>query len=724
MKKQLREVRYFLFGQHFSDSLRIVLAILIPSVVLAQFGYFQLGLMVSLGALCVSIVDAPGPLIHKRNGMLVCWGLIVVVTLITGFARLNAWALGVEILLFSFLFSMLGVYGNRATAIGTASLLVMILMMDRPLPPAEVWRYTGLVFMGGLWYLLISLAFFQILPYRAAQQALGECIHAISKFLIIKADFYRAETDLQENYRKLIAQQVIVSEKQDAVREVLFKTRQVVEETTQPGRLLVLTFVDVVDLYEQIVAMYYDYTAIHDRFGHTGILDDISNLIHKMAIELDYIGLAIQSNRPYTRPTNLNFPLERLKIKIDAIGKQESDGSNLVLRKLLVSLRNLHQRLRDMLNYSETRATPRRARNEPVEYGRFVSHQAIDLKVFRDNLSTGSSVFRHSLRMTLACLIGFIVAKQFALGHHSYWILLTIIVILKPAYSLTKERNVQRLIGTLVGGAIGVGVLLLTNNPILLFVCMVLLMIGAFSFQRTHYIVLVTLMTPYILILFYFLGIGGFGIVEERILDTIIGSVIAFAVSYLFFPNWESTQLKNFLRDVVQANANYLQTLADGLSGKSIRLTDYKLARKEVYVSSANLSAAFQRMISEPASKQWHRSEVLEFVVLNHILSSNIATIASGLVTGDRNPVMTSDTLKPVKRSLTVLHESLKKLDTDYQRTTPESGTGNKPDIKAAKSETPTKLLPTPDEQLLKGQLEFIQKISADVGKLTDALLV
>ena len=135
----------------------------------------------------------------------------------------------------------------------------MILMMDRPLTHTEVWQYAGLIALGGFWYLAISLSSVQLLPYRAAQQALGECVHAISKFLLIKAEFYNTSTDLEEDYRKLLAQQVTVSEKQDAVRELLFKSRQIVKESTSTGRMLVLTFVDVIDLYEQIVAMYYDY---------------------------------------------------------------------------------------------------------------------------------------------------------------------------------------------------------------------------------------------------------------------------------------------------------------------------------------------------------------------------------------------------------------------------------------------------------------------------------
>ena len=715
MKRQIREVRYFLFGQHFSDGLRITLAILVPSVILYRFEQFETGLIISLGAFWVSITDAPGPVVHRRNGMLYGLLVVVLVSLITGFARMNVWLLGVEILLFSFFFSMFALYGNRATAVGTAGLLAMILTMDRELEPAAVWQYGALVCGGGLWYTAISLTFSQLRPYRAAQQALGECIHEISKFLMIKADFYSIRTDLQEDYRKLMAQQAIVSEKQDAVREILFKTRVIVKETTWTGRLLVLTFSDILDLYEQITAMYYDYPSIRERFGKTGVLDEIARLIRQLAIEMDYIGLAIQSNRPYKSRKDLMRHLERLKTKIDDIGKQDTEGSNLVLKKILITLRNLNQRLNDIHTYSPTVLSEKPHKNRATEYSRFVSHQEIDPKLAVNSLTLSSSIFRHSLRVTIACLVGFVAAKLIAYGNHGYWILLTASLILKPAFSLTKQRNYERIIGTVIGGLIGVGLLILIPNTTGLFWVMLFLMIGAYSFQRTNYIVMVILMTPYILILFRFLGLGGISVAEERVVDTLIGCVIAFAASYLF-PHWESQQLKNLLRDVLVANRAYLRKLVESLSGKPLTLLEYKLARKEVYVSSANLSAAFQRMTSEPQSKQWHKNEIHEFVVLNHILSSNIATITSARLNTEHPSACPPEILRPVRRSLTVLNESLKKLDPAPPQPAAESSASEL--VLPEKPETVVT-----EDRSLKEQLEFIQKVSHDIGKLTDAIL-
>jgi uncharacterized membrane protein YccC len=350
----------------------------------------------------------------------------------------------------------------------------------------------------------------------------------------------------------------------------------------------------------------------------------------------------------------------------------------------------------------------------PLEYSRFVSQQAYDLKLIRNNLNFNSAIFKHSVRVALVCLFGYIVTKVAPYGHHSYWVLLTIIVILKPAFSLTKQRNYERIIGTIAGSAIGIMILIFIPNQTAQFIFLLVCMVGTYSFQRMNYVVSVIFMTPFVLILFNFLGAGNLNIAQERIIDTLIGAAIAFSASYFLFPSWESEQLKKFLREMLTANVNYLQKLSDILAGKKVAIEDYKLARKNVYVHSANLSAAFQRMMSEPKRKQIKSKEVHKFVVLNHILSSFIATAASGLLT--RKPqVYPPEYVKPVKRSCAMLTETARKME------------ANVIPSHAAKSAEETELISTLpdnfDEHLLKSQLDFIQKVSADIRKISDAIL-
>jgi len=728
MSSQTREIKSFFYSQYFSDGLRISLGVLLPTLLLTQFNLFDAGLTLSLGALCVAVVDSPGPAIHKRNAMAICNVIIFLVALITGFARLNLYTLGAEIILFSFLFSMFTVYGNRAASTGTAALLVMILMMDKANKPEDVLGYSAIILAGGVWYMLQSLLFFRIRPYRAAQQALGENMLDVVKFLRIKADFYRSDTDIDQNYHKLVANQIQVSQHQDMVREILFKSRVTVKESTYASRILVMTFVDLVDLFDQIMATHYDYHDIREKFGHTGILDSISILMQRMADEMDNIGFAILSNSRYQKPESFDKDLEKLKIKIDEIGQNDASTSNLVLKKILINLRDLNQRISDIFNYYNSKASGSLIKNlNDVEYSKFVTHQDYTPRIFLDNLTFSSAAFKHALRVSLVCSVGFIITKsaevilladritgrKLVFGHHSYWVLLTIIVILKPGYSLSKERNYHRLIGTIIGGVIGTIILSFVQNTVIELIFLVVFMLGAYSFQRLNYVVSVIFTTPYVLILFKFLGIGHLDIVRERVIDTIIGSVIAFVASYTLFPAWESEMITENLRDVIIANSRYLAKIAENMTGININTTEYKLARKEVYVKSANLSAAFQRMTSEPKRKQKKSKDVHKLVVLNHILSSYLATVGTSTfqktITGAH-----PDHLKLIRRSIAVLNETIKKLGGICIDMTAD---------KVPVQNTTENMKLNADEKLLKEQLGFINKIANDIAKVTDGYL-
>ncbi|MEO6850211.1 MAG: FUSC family membrane protein [Mucilaginibacter sp.] len=712
MNLHSREVKSFFYSQYFSDGLRITLGILLPSLILTRFHQFDTGLALSLGALCISVVDIPGPLLHKRNAMAVCIVCVFLVALTTGFARMNPITLGIEITLFSFLFSMLTVYGTRTAVIGTAALLMMIFMIEKALQPGEVLTYALTVTAGGIWYMLFSLVFFIIRPYRATQQALGESILDVVKCLRIKADFYLPDTDIDDNYLKLVSQQIKVSQHQDGVRELLFKSRVMVKESTNASRVLLLTFIDLVDLYEQIMATHYDYTQVKEKFGKTGILTEVARILDHLSDELENIGFAVLSNRRYNHSHDFNAELENLKRKIDELTANEPAISTLVLKKILVNLRDLNQNIHNIFDYYNSRSSKALIENpNEVEYSKFVSHQDYSPRIFWDNLSFSSASFKHALRVSLVCLVGFIAAKLLSLGHHSYWVLLTIIVILKPGFSLSKQRNYERLVGTLAGGLIGVLVLSFVPDRDILFAFFLVFMIGTYSFTRLNYIVSVIFMTPYVLILFEFLGVSHINLAKERIIDTIIGSTIAFIATYVLFPTWEFEQVQESLQDVVHANTNYLVKIAETITGKPVSTTDYKLARKDIYVKSANLSATFERMTSEPKSKQKKVKEIHKFVVLNYILSSYLANLASGI--SEKNLHKTQpENLKLIRKSIAVLNDSNKKLG------------GNTVEFLSEKTILPEeKKELKPDEALLKEQLGFVNKISNDIAKVTENIL-
>lgn len=701
---QSREIKTFILSQYFSDGLRITFGVLLPSLIFYQLGLLAVGLTISLGALCVSIADNPGPISHKRNGMLFCNIFVFLTAILTGLINSSPILIGIEILLLCFFYSMFSVYGNRASAVGTAALLVMILTIDQDvLASSGTWRHALYILIGGIWYMLMSILLTQIRPYRLAQQALSECIAEVAKFVKLKADFYDVSTDFNENYKKLISQQVTVNQQQDSVRELLFKTRLMIEESTSTGRLLILVFVDIVDLFEQSMATHYDYQAIRNTYGKTETLNRFKEIIIKLADELENLSFSIIKNVKPRRLHDFKTDLENLKLSIDNV--EEQGINSLVLKKILINVRNMVSRIQKIYSYYNVQHLPASLKDKEY-FNKFVSHQDFDLKILKENLSPKSSIFRHAIRVALMCLIGFLVSKLFPFGHHSYWILLTILVILKPAYSLTKQRNIQRLIGTLAGGVAGALILIYVKDQTILFIFLLVFMVASYSFQRLNYIVSVLFMTPYTLILFSFLGENNLNIAQERIIDTFVGSFIALTASYIILPNWEYYQLKNFMREVLISNYHYLMKIADMLTGKQMDITAYKLARKDVYVNSANLGSAFQRMLSEPKNKQKNTKDIHKFVVLNHMLSSYIATLITNLQHVE-NIVPNGANIKSIRKSAYTLGEIIRKMgDKDFKDA----------EIIAPEERTEAH---TSDTGLLYEQLELINKLILDIQKLT-----
>jgi uncharacterized membrane protein YccC len=464
---------------------------------------------------------------------------------------------------------------------------------------------------------------------------------------------------------------------------------------------------ETVDLFEDITASYYNYDLLRKQFEHTGALQLIHDSLKKIAFELDSIGIAIQSNTSFTRTFDYDEEVKHLKFEIDRIAPK-GESKTLVLRKILVNIRKMLTELNNINQYFEGDIKANKSR---LDHTHFVSHQPLDPKIFWNNLSLKSSAFRHSLRVCIASLAGFAIVNLVSYGHHSYWVLMTIAFMLKPAFSLTKQRNIERIIGTFAGGLIGVLILVFIPNKTVHFIFLILLMIGTYSFMRIKYLWMVICTTPYVLLLFSFLGSNYKTVVEERVFDTVLGCAIAFTSGYFLFPHWESDQLKEYMRGILKANAAYLQKIIDALSGKKPSMLEYKLARKEVYLNTANLSAAFQRMLSEPKSKQKKEKDVHQFVVLNHILFSNIATVATTLLSKETK-VHATELIQIAKRAKTTLCESTKKFGEDVILNTSQ-------DVYPIKTES----VLNSDDALMKEQLNFINKLTIDIDKTTRAII-
>jgi len=628
----IKEYKSFINSYYLGEGLRITSGAVLPAIILNYFGWLSVGVLVSLGAVCVSAADSPGPIHHRRNGMQVCTIIMFFVCLVTGYVAPYPFALGCWVAVSCFLFSIIGVYGGRVTSIGIAALLVMVLNMSRPGHGWNVLLNALYVAAGAVWYMLLSLVLYHVRPYKLIQQALGDCIMATADYLRIRARFYESNIVYDDVYRQLMEHQVQVQQKQDLLRELLYKSRTIVKDSTVTSRTLMMLFIDAVDLFEKAATSFYPYENLHHFFDDTDILQRFKEGVQAIADALDDTGIAVKSGKASAPPGELHEKLVELQQYFTEFRNSHLNAENL---EALITLRKILQAIEDMVAridtlHNETKYDKKRARDfQPTgDHDKFVTHTDINWKLLRDNLTIKSDIFRHALRVSIAATAGYLLSQLFMLGH-SYWILLTIIVILKPAYSITKKRNYQRVIGTIAGALAGLLVLYFVKDNRVLFFIMLLLMMGTYSFIRTNYLLAVICMTPYILLLFHLLNTGQFKtVITDRIIDTVIGSAIAFAANFFLLPAWEQEQIKKYQAAALETALDYYRNVAHTFIGAAITDTQFRLSRKEAFVALANLSDAFSRLLSEPKSKQKDARQIHQFVVLAHTLTSHIATLA------------------------------------------------------------------------------------------------
>lgn len=542
----------FIHGRFFSEGIRITAGVLIPSFVAAWFGYLEMGLVISIGSLCVSITDAPGPIHHRINGMLVTGVLCSFIAVITFFSAPNIALTALIILLCGFIFSMLTVYGNRSSAVGIAVLIMQVISLGAPLTGNDIWNHAVYVLFGALWYLVYSVSLYRMRPYKLIQQLMGEYISGIGQYLKGRAGFYEPHSIPETVYKNLLVRQVEIDQSQQLLSELLFKTRAIIRETTRKGRILLKIYLDVTELYESIMTTYQQYAILHEEFGETGIMQEFREVLLLLSESIDQLSTAMKAGERSYADDKLLHQLKVARNIFESLRITHMKGDKIdhfvSLGRIMANLEDLSARI---FQLHELTGFDVRLKKDFDGVDIYREGEDIRLKIFVDNLNLQSNIFRHSVRVGLALLAGFLLAHFLKIGH-SYWILLTIVVILKPAYSLTKQRNKDRLIGTAAGVVAALVLLYFFNDRYFLLSILILSMAVAYINMRTNYFISVLSTTVYMIVFFNLIyPVPLKEVLADRLLDTAIGSGISLVASLFLVPMWQRTTIRTQMTEML-----------------------------------------------------------------------------------------------------------------------------------------------------------------------------
>lgn len=645
MMNYANELKKFVTSQYIYSAVRIALAIVIPSIILAHFGLLQEYFLFPLATSFVGLTDQPGPFIRRRNALLLAVITFFITATVASLLKDYPLLIFAEILVFGIFFGMIGVYGQRLAAVGSLSLVVLAIFADGHMLGGHLGKSLLIFLAGATWYFIIFMIVSKIQPYKLAAQMIGENYMELGQYLNIKSKFYLENPDFDGLYLQVIAQQVKIKNLQEETRETVFKTRKIVNESTTTSRLLMLMFLNSIDLHEKLMTSESDYRKMQETFGESGFLKNVGTYLGYLARELENMGIALQSGTKARPLGNIPHELSEIHEQYFDLRNRKLNAHNLenfmVLRLILSRITAISDEITTMYKVLSQDNKLAKSLSAGLDLNKFVPDgEKPNLKVLLGNFSLKSSHFRHALRVTIALLIGYFISQLRFLGiGHSYWILITIIAIMRPAYATTKHRNLLRLYGTIVGAVLAYGILLTVEENTVLFVILMLSMILCFSFLKAQYFWAVLFMTIYIFLTFNFLNPGNINrIFKDRIIDTAIAGIVAYMVSYFVLPVWEHTQNLDLMKKSAKSNFKYYKAVMDTFLNGKTGIQDYKLKRKDAVIDLANLSDNFQRMISDPKNQQKKMEQLHQFVTTTHLITAYIASLSQYSKTAEAYP--------------------------------------------------------------------------------------
>ncbi len=617
----------------YAKGIRFGIAAIVPLLVAGYFDALAVGIPMTVGVLLTSPSDVPGSFHRRVIGVSFSILIAVLASILTGFAAQTTYFFVPVLAVLVFSFSMISVYGFRASLIAFSGLFAIVLSLTNVSAESSVFQRALLIGCGGVWYLGLTALLHWLRRRKETDALLAEAFELTADYLETRNKVLSNEPGKEEEHQKeLFELQTSLNEKHETIRELLISRRRNFGRSGVVRKKL-LVFMELLDILELGMANPVNPQKMRELFkDRQEILEPVKEWNRLMAVQLRRIAQVWRKQRKY-------IPDKTLVKQKEQVWKNFRDLETsaevlpdrnflLVFRNLLVFKEKQFQKLLSierLLRDWEGRID-RQIKKKDAQ--RFLTTQDYDFKTLQDNLDFDSPIFRHSLRLAVTLVAGFFLGKIFDF-QNSYWILLTTLVIMRPGYALTHDRFKQRLYGTLAGGAIAVSLVFLVQNRVVYGILAVVCLILAFSMIQKNYKTAAAFITLNVVFVYSLLRPDVLEVIQFRVLDTIVGAVLAFLANKLLWPTWEEAGIKNFIVGSIRANLAYLQEIEELYRKKGEVPTSYRLARKKAFLAIGDLNAAFQRMAQEPKSGESELAQVFQLASVNQEFLSSAASLGT-----------------------------------------------------------------------------------------------
>lgn len=614
------------------------------------------GVAITTGALNVAYSDGRDPYAQRARRMLL-WSFLgafaVFLGSVTGkynapaIAMAAAWAFGAGLLVS---------VSTRAGDLGLNTLVTLIVFAARgAMSPKGALIAASLVLGGGLLQTLLALLFWPVRRYQPERRAIGHVYRDLAKEVDPRTD--------------ILAKSPLDKPSQE-VQDTLSALGQ---DHSVEGERFRLLF----DQADRLRFSIYLVGRLRPELPKE-MVETLDGLLELSSAILASVGECLIQGQPANEHSDLLGKLDALVKTVQS--RKEDTGSPLAAEiasatDVLAGQLRLVVQLAGHTSESALEGLAEQDLALPWKL-RVTSWMAI----LRANFDLRSGAFRHAIRLAVCVAAGDAIGRAITF-ERTYWLPMTIAVVLKPDFTTTFSRGLLRLIGTYAG--LLLATLLYHGLPHSAFTQLVLM--GVFTFFLRYvgpgnYGVFSIAISGLIVFLIAETGVPPAQVVVERFVNTSAGGVLAL-LAYMLWPTWERKQVSETMAEMLDACRGYFRAVAERFGRDEPELEAMlDRTRNEWRRARSNAEASVDRVAAEPGTSAQKLDCLTSMLASSHAFVHAVMGLEAGVLENPphtppeafrvfaNNVEFTLYFLAAALRGSPAAHQTLPKLRDDHRR--------------------------------------------------------
>ncbi|MND62601.1 Inner membrane protein YccS [compost metagenome] len=576
---------------------------LVGFLVVAELtGHVDIGVYGGLAAELISWARVTGSFAHRVWVMILGTLAVAVATFLGTIAGGNMIAAMAFLVVVAFLSGMARGLGDHGLTLGTLAVVLFLLALYGPNTQAMAEKRAIAVLLGGALSITLRVIILWLLnpqlPYDIAISKPWTISSSIMGMVpaLCEEDEHEAETKLNEEEVKLRV----------AINDLLPYLRKGDSKLVSVRRELLKVVRAGSRFGSTAMALFYEMVQVGKYERLSFLMPTLKNTFQTLELAGSTVGHYLLS-KSHEDEELLKIRIQRvenmvliIRKRLDAAGLPIED--KLEVMKVIYMFESSISYLHTALNWIEKLDEKRKKLSFVTQFQPSISIKS-QWKNTLSEFTADSELFRHSLRLTVIATFCLFLYYFFEIPR-GYWIALTVMVVLQPDFSSTRLKAWDRVLGTLGGVLIGSLLIHYVKYEYVIFIVIAICLFLFFYFQARNYAIAVFFLTIELVALIDLTLPYDWHIGLYRMMNTILGGVIAVASAYLLWPKWQHVKLGHFLGHAIKANRVYLMQIGHELKEKTGFHARLIGLRRKAEVANLNMAEALKKVKYEPGASK------------------------------------------------------------------------------------------------------------------------